>query len=331
MNWLAFCSALALAGTSLWQVEQEPQVESDPQEAGTPAAESGEVPEFETIEMESERYRRMTVPVTIRGEGPFDFMVDTGAQATVLSSELADQLELFDREGATLVGMASARQVETTMVPGFTLGSRTFTIRTAPIVERNHIGGADGILGLDSLQDQRVLLDFAREEMIISDSFENGGANSYDIVVRARERLGQLIIHRAEIDGVRTAVIIDTGAQGSVGNLALQDRLRRRQLLDDAVMTDVNGVRISSETRVARRLNMGRVELNNFPLSFADSPTFHALDLAGRPAMIMGMNELRLFHRVAIDFRNNRVLFDIPGNVPTDQAWNFNRRATRLD
>lgn len=329
MNWLAFNSALALAATA-WAQGETPQ-DSQIEQAPTENSESETDTIIESFELERDRYRRMTVPVTIRGEGPFDFMVDTGAQATVVSSELADQLELFDREGATLVGMASRRQVETTMIPEFGLGSRTFTVRSAPIVERSHIGGADGILGLDMLQDQRVLLDFRAGEMIVAENFARGGAGSFDIVVRARERLGQLIIHRAVIDGVRTAVIIDTGAQGSVGNLALAERMQRRTLLEDATITDVNGVQIIGQTRVAHKLEMDRIELNNFAISFADSPTFHALDLVDRPAMILGMDELRLFNRVAIDFRARRVLFDISGDLPLGQDWNFNQRATRLD
>lgn len=295
-----------------------------------PDAETIDIPLIETFEMETERYRRMTVPVTIGGEGPFDFMIDTGAQATVLSATLADQLGLTDRESATLVGMASERPVETAMVTDFALGDRIITIRTAPIVEARHIGSADGILGLDSLQDRRVLLDFTRGEFHVSDSFERGGASSYDIVVRARERLGQLVIYRADVDGVRTAVIIDTGATGSIGNPALLDRLRRRRALEDSTMIDVNGVQLTGETRLARQIEIDSAQLNNVAITFADSPTFRRLGLVNRPAMILGMSELRLFDRVAIDFRTRRILFDIPGTVPLDRSWNFNERATRL-
>jgi len=330
MHWIATAGALALLSSAASANTVEPM-----QQAAPRTATSAEIAEtqviFDTIAMEIERYRRMTVPVTIMGEGPFDFMVDTGAQATVLSRDLADQLQLMNRESATLVGMASRRAVETTLVPEFKLGERSMTIRTAPLVEGVHIGGADGILGLDSLQNQRVLLDFADGQMHISDSIGPGGTGSYDIIVRAQERLGQLIIHRAEIDGVSVDVIVDTGAQGSVGNLALGERLRRRQQLDDAVMTDVNGVRISGETRIARRLMLGTAQINNVVVSFADSPTFQSLGLEERPALILGMSELRLFERVAIDFRSRRVLFDLPGDVPLDQAWRFNRRASRLN
>ena len=333
MQRIATALALALLSTAVAAQPSEPQ-QQRPASAPLRTASSAEIAEsqvfIDTLAMENERYRRMTVPVTIKGQGPFNFMVDTGAQATVLSHALAEQLQLTDRQPATLVGMASRRAVETTMVPEFILGERSITIRTAPLVEQAHIGGADGILGLDTLQDQRVLLDFAGGEMHISDSFGAGGSGSYDIVVRARARLGQLIIHRAEIDGVSVDVIVDTGAQGSIGNFALGERLRRREQLSDAVMTDVNGVTISGVTRIARRLKLGSAQLNHVVISFADSPTFHALDLVDRPALILGMSELRLFKRVAIDFRSQRVLFDLPGDVPTDQSWNFNERASRL-
>ncbi len=276
----------------------------------------------EIIAMQVERYRRMTVPVTIMGEGPFNFMVDTGAQTTLLSRGLADQLQLNDRETATLVGMASMRTVETTTVPDFNLGDRQLTIRTAPLVEDpDFFGDADGILGLDTLQDQRVLLDFGAGEMIVSESLPRGGSRGYDIVVRARERLGQLIIHRAELDGIGVDVIIDTGAQVSIGNLALERRLNRRRMLADSILTDINGEELRSETRVARRLELGNVRLSDIAISFADSPVFDTLRLSERPAMILGMSELRLFDRVAIDFRSRRVLFDLPDNVGISRAF----------
>ncbi|MFB0613853.1 retropepsin-like aspartic protease [Aurantiacibacter poecillastricola] len=331
MHILAMPAALALIAGPTAPADMDIS-QPAPATATPPRIESeSEVTIIETIAMEIERYRRMTVPVTIKGEGPFRFMVDTGAQATVLSRDLADQLQLTDREGATLVGMASRRVVETTMVPEFELGERRLTIRTAPLVEAAHIGDADGILGLDTLQNQRVLLDFVGNEMQVTDSLGDGGRRSYDIVVRAQERLGQLIIHRASIDGVSVDVVVDTGAQGSIGNFELQRRLRNRRQLGDAHMTDVNGVQISGETRLARRLEIDAAQINNVVVSFADSPTFHALGLVDRPALILGMSELRLFRRVAIDFRSRRVLFDLPGDAPPGAPWHFNSRASRLN
>lgn len=280
--------------------------------AQTVAATATTVPEVEIIELEFERYRRLTVPVTIGGRGPFRFLIDTGAQATVVSRDLADRLALNDRSPATLVGMASSRPVETTPIYDVGLGSRSFYIRSAPVVETANIGGADGILGLDSLQDQRVLLDFVRQEIAIADADELGGNRGYEIVVKARNRLGQLIITEARLDGIRIAVVVDSGAQGSIGNPALQERFRRSRQMGETEVTDINGVVMSGAVKLANDLQIGRARLQNVPIMFADSPTFHALGLADQPALMLGMSELKLFRRVAIDFKTRRVLFDLP-------------------
>lgn len=297
MSWHPLAAAAALAISLTGAAAQAPPPDD---------------PVVDILEIERERYQRMTVAVTIQGQGPFDFLIDTGAQATVLSRDLADRLQLLDRGTATLVGMASSRLVETTPIDDFTLGSRSFYIRQAPVVERANIGEADGILGLDSLQDQRVLLDFAKQEISVADAEQLGGNRGYEIVVKARTLLGQLIITTARLDGVQVEVIVDTGAEGSVGNLALLNRLRRNRQLDDSVMTDVNGQSLGGVVRIARELELGRASVQNFPILFADSRPFHSLGLAREPALILGMSELKLFRRVAIDFKSRRVLFDLP-------------------
>jgi len=279
-------------------------------EAVAPAAVA--VPEVEILDLAHERYRRMTVPVTIGGEGPFRFMLDTGAQATVVSRALADRLALNNRSPAILVGMASRRPVETTPIYDVGLGSRSFYIRSAPVVDGANIGGADGILGLDSLQNQRVLLDFVNEQISVADAEELGGNRGYEIVVKARERLGQLIITEARLDGVRVAVVVDSGAQGSIGNPALFRRFRRARHIGESEVTDINGEVMTGMVKLGSELQVGRARLQNIAIMFADSPTFDALGLADEPALILGMSELKLFRRVAIDFKTRRVLFDLP-------------------
>ena len=298
--------ALAVVATQLAPVTAAAPDAVTPPTAAAPGS------DVDVIELERERYRRMTVPVMIGGEGPFRFMLDTGAEATVVSQALADRLALNDRKPAILVGMASRRQVETAEIFDVGLGRRLFYIRNAPVVEGENIGGADGILGVDSLQHQRVLLDFARQEITVADAEELGGNRGYEIIVKARERLGQLIIAEARLDGIRVAVVVDTGAQSSIGNIALLNRFRRSRHLGETQVTDINGEVLNGLVKVGSELRIDRARLNNIPIMFADSPTFHALDLADEPAMILGMSELKLFRRVAIDVKTRRVLFDLP-------------------
>ncbi|EDL47740.1 hypothetical protein ED21_23503 [Erythrobacter sp. SD-21] len=280
------------------------------------------------IAFDRDRYERMTVPVSIDGRGPYRFFIDTGAQATVVTSRITSDLELEPSGRALLVAMGSKRMVDTIAIDRLEFADRTLSGLTSPLLERKHVG-ADGILGLDTLQDMRVLIDFAEQRMTVMDAEQAGGRYGYEIVVRARERLGQMIITNAKLDGVKIAVIIDTGAQNSVGNLALLSRLRAREGAKFTA-TDVNGFQLNGNIAYGKRLQIAEIALENIPIGFADSPALEALGFGDKPALILGMGNLRVFERIAIDFASRRVMFDLPGNMPRESLMRFNQRATRL-
>lgn len=254
---------------------------------------------------------RMTVPVHIGQRGPFAFLIDTGAERTVLSRDVAQQLGLAATGQATVVGIAGSQAVDLVDVEEINLGRRSFYSLTAPLLEAHFIG-ADGIIGLDSLQDQRVLLDFDNNRMAIGDAASLGGNRGFEIVVQARRRSGQLIMANADIDGIRTDVIIDTGSDTSIGNRALQRALMRRHQSETTQLVSVTGQTITADVGMARTFKIGGITMNNTLLAFADAPPFERLNMVRRPALLMGMTQLRLFHRVAIDFSAKRVLFDLP-------------------
>jgi predicted aspartyl protease len=261
----------------------------------------------------SDRHQRMTVPVRIEGEGPFHFLIDTGAQATVVTRSLRDRLNLPTAGRATLVGMAARKEVELVQLDGLEFAARVFDAIEAPLLEAQHVG-ADGILGLDSLQDLRVLIDFRDHTIAVNDARALGGDRGYEIVVRARNKLGRLIITNATVDGVKTAVIIDTGAQGSVGNRELQRRLRARERAE-VTTTDVTGATLTGSLAYARTIEIDRMRLSGVPITYAEAPAFAALGLAEKPAMVLGMGDLRAFDRIAIDFAQRTVLFDLPAGA----------------
>src|SRR3546814_214282 len=121
----------------------------------------------EILDLGLDRHDRFTLPVTIDGFGPFNFMIDTGSQATAITEGIHSQLGLPSLGTATLVGMASRREVQMVELDRLVLGSRTINNVAAPVLQRGNIG-ADGIIGLDSLQDMRVLIDFRREPIAVA-------------------------------------------------------------------------------------------------------------------------------------------------------------------
>ena len=272
----------------------------------------GDAPSDEAT-LTADRHKRMTVPVTIAGEGPYRFLIDTGAQATVVTHRLVEDLSLRRSGTATLVAMGSSRQVETVELDDLEFANRSVSGLISPLLHTSNIG-ADGILGLDSLQDTRVLIDFRERRMAIADAEYEESNSGYEIIVRARKKLGQMIITDARIDGVRAAVVIDTGAQNSIANPVLLRKLRARER-HEIVSVDVLGTQLTSRATFLRSLQIGRAEMTNVQIGFADSPIFAALGLSRRPALVLGMNNLRVFDRVAIDFSTKRILFDMPGRT----------------
>lgn len=271
-------------------------------------------PAAEVLALEQERHDRMTVPVMVDGTGPFAFMIDTGSQATAITHEIRASLGLIPSGSAVLVGMASRRTVDLVDVTRLDFGSHSFTDFVAPVLERSHVG-ADGIIGLDALQDFRVLIDFRAQTIAVENAADQKRpSGKFEIIVRAREKLGQLLITNAVVEGVRATVIIDTGAQASLANTALRERIRAKRATE-VITTDVNGVDLVGELAVVRSLTIEGLSLTNVPLTFADTPAFAALGLEDQPALSLGMQHLALFDRVAIDFTRQRILFDLPRDI----------------
>lgn len=268
----------------------------------------------DVVAIPADRHDRPTVPVLIDSKGPFRFLIDTGAERTVLSRSVATSLGLAPTGQRTLMGIAGSRTVDIVAVDEIALGRHSFYGLDAPLLDGADIG-AEGIVGLDSLQGQRVLIDFRNAKMAVGEARALGGDNGFDIVVRARRRSGQLIMTNALVDGIRTDVVLDTGAESSIGNRALQKALERRHQSGQTELFSVTGQTITADIGLARTVVLDGITLNNTAIAFADAPPFRKLGLEKRPALFLGMTQLKLFNRVAIDFAMREVLFDLPGGA----------------
>ena len=292
-----------------------------PATAPPPAGQDDGAPDVDQLAVDRDRYERMTVPVTISGHGPYRFLVDTGAQATVVTHRVTEPLKLLPTGRAMLVAMGSAQMVETIDIDDLAFANRSFSGITAPLLKADNVG-ADGIIGLDSLQGLKVVIDFLADRISVTDApLARASSNSVEIVVHARRRFGQMIITDARIDGIRTAIVIDTGSQTSFANQALRDRLRSRdkgQASFESV--DVNGSKVATGINMVRELKIGAMTMRDVPMGFHESPVFAALGLTHTPAIILGMQNLRPLNRVAIDFANRRVLFDLPASMNSDRV-----------
>ncbi len=270
-------------------------------------------PDAERIEIAKDRLERMTVSVRIDKGGPYAFIIDTASQRTILSREIAGALALDIEDEVTIVALAGSTVVQTVFVPSLTLGKRSYDGLISPTFRSANIG-ADGVLGLDSLQGQRILFDFLARNISVEDTSEPLRSRSHrEIVVTARRRSGQLIFTNATIAGVKTSVIIDTGGELSIGNKTLQRRLRlKSSAMEQMGLVDITGRSVQADYGIAEELLIGRARFGLIPIAFADIAPFKALQLDKKPALFLGMDALRKFDRVAIDFANRKIYFLIP-------------------
>jgi len=174
------------------------------------------------------------------------------------------------------------------------------------------------MLGVDALQAQRVSFDFPHHAMtVVASRREEEHWDGQSIVVTGRSRFGHLVLVDASVEGQKVWVIVDTGAQTSVGNTALRHALERHHKLPETqpmTMVSVTGGRVVADETLIKRIRLGDAYINDMAIAFADVAPFRKLDLLSRPALLLGMDALKLFDRVSVDFANRRVRLMAPGH-----------------
>jgi predicted aspartyl protease len=264
--------------------------------------------------------QRLTVPVAVNARGPYNFIIDTGAERTVVSRELANTLRLSAGNPVTLLSMTGRSQVDTVLVPDLMIKSVGILHSVvAPKLEARNLG-AIGLLGIDTLRDHQVSIDFERGTMEVRKSEKRPKfqrkAND-EIVVTAKSVFGQLIVTDAYYGNTRIQVVLDTGSQVSMGNSALRKRIARSRKTQPIELTDVTGDKAMADYTTVAGIKIGEVVFGSMPVAFADVAPFERFGLMKRPALLLGMDALRSFRRVDIDFPNRQVRFLMPKNTRT--------------
>ena len=307
-------SAALLAGssTALAQAQVAPP---------DPATAVDNTTQTEDVRFKNDSAERMTVPVLLSGKGPYRFLVDTGANRTAVSRQVASALRLTAGEGASLHDAAGVSTIATATLPTLQLTRKEIRNVDAALLESVNMG-ADGILGTDSLRSQRVLFDFEAQTLsIVPSAMPDFRAEPGTIVVQGTRRNGRLVVTEATANSRPMTVIVDTGAQYSIGNAALRKALLGTKLLGPSQQVElqtVSGDKLAGEFMFVREIEIGGVTLRDLLIVFADAHTFKLLGYDKKPAMLLGMNAMRAFKKVSIDFANRRLRVVIPEHSALD-------------
>ncbi len=269
---------------------------------------------------------RMSVPVRLGKRGPFQFVVDTGANHTVIGGETAERCGLANDGMAFVHGIVGMQSAPLVKVPLLRVGQVRSTNLRLPVLPEASLG-ADGLLGIDVLKNRRVRLNFRGNGFEIGpsgkgvavQSMGGGGGSripdtSRGIVVPAQYRSGQLVIFDADVAGVPVSAFLDSGAQITCGNEALRQVLirERPELAESMVSTQLisaTGQTSPAQLAPLTRLRLGGMALNNIRAAFAPLHIFSLWGLNDRPAMLVGVDILRHFEDVTLDFGRREVTF----------------------
>jgi len=307
---------MALAPMSAW-TQSAPQDRSESHAAGT--ASPGQAPD--KMAAATDAAQHLTVKVRIDAAGPFQFVVDTGADRTVISEEVAAALGLARGRQVMLNGIVRSLAADTVLVHDFSVGPVVRKNLELPVLPRALLQ-ADGYLGLDTVDGLRVTFDFRSHALEIGrthSGFASSSASyqlgSNDARLLAEGSAGHLRAVDCYADGVPTAAFIDSGAEVSVGNTPLRKALLARHPsrpeLGTVQVIGITGGEIAGQLTMIDKIELQRLQFTNCSLVIADLQVFDIWGLTKRPALLIGMNYLRQFASVAIDYRLKEIHFDL--------------------
>lgn len=268
------------------------------------------------LDLTESRFEHMLAPVNVNRQGPFNFLLDTGANTSCVSNKLMERLSLTTSETARVHTVVGVRERPIVVLDELQIGSRSRKRVRAPALP---IKGTevDGVLGVDWLKGQRLVMDFKQRSMLITRSQHDESQAGKVVVVPARRRHGQLTIVDADLGGKRISAIIDSGAQGTLCNSRLRDMVRADEARKGKAepprlvrMETLAGESFSGESVFLPFLRLGGLHLGNVPVVCADMHVFDIWGLKDTPALVLGIDLLAQFEQVALDFGRSQVRFD---------------------
>ena len=256
---------------------------------------------------------RMTVPISLAQGSVHHFLIDTGAEQSAISTELARNFGYASAGERRVYSFAGESRVRMVRVPTMKIASNTRGGFDALTFGRNVLG-ADGLLGIDSLAGQKVRFDFMHRTLAISPATAiSQRAERGEVLVRAKVRNGRLVMSNASANRVQIQLVLDTGTSVSMGNAALRDALQRSGRLGKLKrinMLAITGEIVPIDYGLMRQVVIDRsVVIQRMPIAFAVRQPFDRLGLDDKPAILLGMDVLRSFGEVSVDFRNRKILF----------------------
>ncbi len=190
----------------------------------------------------------LVIPVKVNQSGPFDFMVDSGSQITVVDPSLAFQLNLKGQGTVGLVATASYIQASAAELDSLEVGSHVVDKPLVVVQDLGPIQAADprirGVLGENFLGHFDLLIDYPRKLLCLDDAqVIEGTIHGEHIPLMAPEYpedqlrfTDRLVIsaHLSDTGNQEIFLQLDSGSDGPIlfaGNKKLEEPLLKHATL----------------------------------------------------------------------------------------------------
>lgn len=256
-----------------------------------------------------DRAGRIVVPVFIDGKGPFRFLVDTGANGSMISSVLVGALGLTSNpadeervQGTTGIERLPCVTIDDLRISSIVKHDIRMPVSPSPVMD-----GLGGILGMAGFGPVRVLVDFRRNRVEIDRS--NDVLVEGYLGVQAERTPGGLLMIPALVGDVPVEAVIDTGAAMTMGNAALHEALLRSAARHPSQAKIYGVTRQTSEGSISLSpwITFGPVVIQGVGIVYSDIPIFKIWHLSSQPALIIGMNVLGSVDALILDYPRARV------------------------
>jgi len=255
-----------------------------------------------------DRIGRIWAPVLIDGKGPYRMVLDTGANRSAITTRAAQSLGGAPVTTTVVVtGFTGSATVPSLHVSSLEVGDLLIGPSDLPVLT-DVFGGAQGVLGYEGLQNKRIYADFSHDRLEISLSHGERAKRDFMVVPLTQTARG-LLVANVKVGSIRTKAIVDTGAQGTVGNLALRDALMRHPP-KNARHEEIVGVTLDvqkGDNLDAPDIDFGSLQVKGAHITFGDMYLFQHWKLTDEPTLTLGMDLLGSFDVLIIDYTRHEM------------------------
>jgi predicted aspartyl protease len=254
-----------------------------------------------SFRLAAERQPLILIPTRVNGRGPYDFVLDTGAGACIVSESLAQELALERRGQAsgrdaageahgTLAGTA-AMAVGEMEVPEVALAIADFGVLARTVRAR-----LDGVLGYGFVRHLRLTIDYHAQSLTLIRE-EGGGERTpagETIPFRIPDEDKPLVVVPGRANDARDlALIVDTGASICVISSAVAEGLglSAREI---GPLTGGGG-KVAASASTLSSLALGNARLESVDVAVSDFLSAIGEKVGQRLDGIVGYNFLRHF------------------------------------